>query len=72
MTFAEIVKDSHHCCCERCQSDWPTDTMIAEDIVDNYQEYKDVDLSDPYKYNKWVEVVQLELNRQGLVYKEEQ
>lgn len=71
MTFTEIVKDSHHCCCERFSSDWPTAAMIAEDIVDNYQEYKDVDLSDPYKYNKWVEVVQLELNHQGLFYKEE-
>lgn len=71
-TFSEIVKDSHHCCCERYSSDWPTVPMIAEDIVDNYEGFEKVDLSDPYKYNEWVEKVRLELNRQGLTYKEDE
>ncbi len=67
-TFAEVVKDSHHCCCERYSLDWPTDTMIAEDILDNYELDDTPDVSNPYKYNEWVEKVRLELNRQGLTY----
>jgi hypothetical protein len=46
--------------------------MIAEDIVDNYEDFKDVDISSPDKYNSWVEEVQMELNRQGLTYKEDE
>ena len=46
--------------------------MIAEDIVDNYEDFKDVDLSSPDKYNSWLEEVQMELNRQGLTYKEDE
>lgn len=72
LDFADIVKDSHRACSERCSADWPTSSMIAEDIVDNYEDYKNVDLSDPDKYNKWLSEVQIELNRQGLVYKEEE
>lgn len=72
LNFADIVKDSHHCCCERCNSDWPTTSMIAEDIIVHYEDYAGVDLSTPDKYNSWVEEVQMELNRQGLTYKEDE
>ena len=72
LDFAVVVKDSHRACCERCSGDWPTASMIAEDIVDNYEDYKDVDLSTPDKYNSWGEEVQMELNRQGLTYKEDE
>lgn len=72
LDFADIVKDSHRACCERCSGDWPTSSMIAEDIVDNYEACKDVDLSTPEKYNKWLSEVQIELNRQGLSYKEDE
>lgn len=71
MTFEQIVRDSHRVCCERSQN-CPTDAMIAEDIVDNYNDYKYIDLSDPYKYNEWIIIVRMELNRQGLCYKEDE
>lgn len=72
LDFSVVVQDSYRACSERCSADWPTSSMIAEDIVDNYEGYKDVDLSTPDKYNKWISEVQIELNRQGLVYKEDE
>lgn len=72
MSFTQVVKESHRVCCEKCECDWPTASMIAEDIVDNYEDFKDVDLSSPDKYNSWLEEVQMELNRQGLTYKEDE
>lgn len=50
----------------------PTAEEVAEDIVDNYDGYKDlVDLSSPEKYNSWVSEVKQELNRLGLEFEDE-
>ena len=74
MTFSEIVKESYIVCSNR-SPEWnyiPLDSNIAEDILNNYEDYKDVDVSDPYKYNHWVDTVRTELDRLNLKYRRDE
>lgn len=50
----------------------PLDGDIAEDILNNYNDYKDVDVSDPYKYNAWIETVRRKLDELNLEYRRDE
>ena len=74
MTFAEVVKDSYNACYQKIKG-WaqdypdmpvPTDGMVADDILDHYEEYKDLNISDLFEFNEWCEKVANELARQHL------
>ena len=72
LTFAEIVKDSHRHLYQFSYPDVPLDSDIAEDIVNSYLEYQNIDLSTPEKYFSWILEVRYELNRQNLKYRRDE
>lgn len=73
LDLSEAVKDSHH----HFMSDLgeiPTAGEIMDDILTNYPSFKKLDEyigNDIKKYHDFLKEVQMELNRQGLEYKEE-
>lgn len=70
-SFERIVNDSYTHLYSRDYPNLPTDAEVAEDIVDNYEEFYMVDLSSPEKLNEWVREVRQELIRQQLAFIEE-
>ena len=76
LDLSRIVKDSYSTCLDILGNKGqptalPTAEMVAEDIVNNYEGYGDIDLSNPSDYNKWVMNVKQELIRQGLDFAED-
>ena len=78
LSFPDAVRYSYYACCEKIgcaphsyDTDVPTDAMVAEDILDNYIDYKDVDVSDPFKHLAWCKQVAEELRRQDLEFVED-
>ena len=71
MTFEEVVNKSYTFLYARDYPNLPTDAEVAEDIVDNYNGYEEVDLSTPEAYNKWVTEVREELIRQQVAFRKE-
>lgn len=71
LTFEEVVNQSYTFLYTRNYPNLPTECDVAEDVVDNYPEYQDTDLSTPEKYNEWVCIVRQELIRQQVAFREE-
>ena len=71
LTFEEVVNQSYTFLYSRGYPNLPTDCEVAEDVVNNYLEYQDIDLSTPEKYNEWVYTIRQELLRQQVAFREE-
>lgn len=67
LEFKDVVRDSYFSLLN-ITGETPTAEMIAEDIIDNYEGYSDIDISSPMKHYNWVMEVSLELGRQDLKY----
>lgn len=67
LEFKDVVRDSYFSLLN-ITGEIPTAEMVSEDIIDNYEGYSNIDISNPMKHYNWVMEVSLELGRQDLKY----
>ena len=67
LEFKDVVRESYESLFSR-NGEAPTAEMVAEDIVENYEGYHNINLNNPMKHYNWVMEVSFELGRQGLEF----
>ena len=77
LSFSEVVNEAYYACSQKIAG-WgdengnyntlPSDEMIAEDIINNYEGYEDED-NNPQRLDYFCQMIRIELDRQGLEYR---